>query len=117
MSRVSIVILLSVVIISGIALLLNSNKTIEDTQRQTSESLTFCQQDSDCVLVSPLGNSVNYCCWGCLTFSVNKNQKEKYNELFSQGCKEIECPPFAPGAACPILKTVCIKNKCEIAIA
>ncbi len=90
-----------------------TNNTIEDTQRQVSESLTLCQQDSDCVLVYPIGNSVSSCCWGCLTFSINKNQKERYDELFNQECKEIECPPYAPGAACFPQKAVCGNNECR----
>lgn len=90
-----------------------SNNSIENTQKQASESLTLCQQDSDCVLVYPIGNSVSSCCWGCLTFSINKNQEERYDDLFTQECKEIECPPYAPGAACFPHKAVCINNECQ----
>ena len=89
------------------------NNTIENTQKQVSESLTFCQQDSDCMLVYPFGSSVSSCCWGCLTFSINKNEKGRYDELFSQECKEIECPPYAPGAACFPYKAVCANNECQ----
>ncbi len=90
-----------------------TNSAIGDAQKQASESLTLCQQDSDCVLVYPIGNSVSSCCWGCLTFSINKNQKERYDELFNQECKEIECPPYAPGAACFPQKAVCANNECH----
>ena len=82
-------------------------------EQQVGDSLTLCQQDSDCVLVYPIDNSVSSCCWGCLTFSVNKNERERYDELFSQECKEIECPPYAPGAACFPQKAVCVNNECQ----
>ena len=50
---------------------------------------------------------------GSYVFNVNKNQKERYDELFNQECKEIECPPYAPGAACFPHKAVCANNECQ----
>ncbi len=65
------------------------------------------------MLVYPLGDSESSCCWGCLTFSINKNDKGRYDELFNQKCKEIECPPYAPGTACFPHKAVCANNECQ----
>ena len=109
----SIILVIIAVMMISAGYFVYQNMTIEDTRKQVRESLTLCQQDSDCVLVYPIGNSVSSCCWGCLTFSINKNQKERYDELFTQECKEIECPPYAPGAACFPHKAVCANNECQ----
>jgi len=99
-----------IILLSGIAIWgkWSFNYRIIDIKLDVNRN--YCQQDSDCVLVSKYEG----CCPGCEIEAVNIETKDRDMEVRNKLCstKDYSCPKFNCVLSIDKWKAVCEQNRC-----